>query len=44
MKAVAYQNFSVIAIKGIQEQQQQIELLKEELKLMKKEIAELKQK
>ncbi len=44
MKAVAYQNFSVIAIKGIQEQQQQIELLKEELKLMKKEIELLKQK
>lgn len=42
MKAIAYQNFIVIAIKAIQEQQKEIEELKEKNNLIMEEIGKLK--
>jgi hypothetical protein len=41
MKAIGYQNFSVIAIKAIQEQQQQIDLLKTENRIQKEKMEKL---
>jgi len=43
-KLISYSNFSVVAIKAIQEQQGEIELLKQQIELMKQEIELLKNK
>jgi len=42
MKAITYQNFNVIAIKAIQEQQKEIDLLKEQNRMIMEEIGKLK--
>lgn len=41
LKAIAYQNFTVIAVKAIQEQQQQLETLKNENKILQERIEKL---
>ena len=41
MKAIAYQNFNIIAIKAIQEQQQQMDILKNENTMLKDKMKKL---
>lgn len=41
LKAIAYQNFTVITVKALQEQQAQIEVLKEENKILKERLDKL---